>query len=380
MTGVNEARLLRIIDRIYASVEQSELWPETILEISEIVGGRRDFWGASQSGPVPAQHIAGTPCHGTLFLSRRDLRTVDEYAEQFGELITRFLKIVFMSMLWSRNEVAAREAIGLRIVRRYLPALEPVSEAEVSSPSRLALRNLIVALWEDGRVFSAENLHCMREIVPHLDRALRMQMRLSAADLHATMVSGALDYLTLGVVLINRSARPLWLNRRAQEILGPSDGLRLSSGGLTANSASDTRSLREMITAAVSQGAQGLMAINRGCESRPLLLVAVPLKPNGTSDDTDDFACGAVFISDPDRMDDPSIDSLRRAFELTYREAQAAIAVAHGRGLQAAADSMGVAVTTARSQLQQAFIKTGTSSQAELAALVHRTLSSLRHA
>jgi DNA-binding CsgD family transcriptional regulator len=121
-----------------------------------------------------------------------------------------------------------------------------------------------------------------------------------------------------------------------------------------------------------------LLAIDRGSDSRPLLLVAVPLKPNGASGEADDFACGAVFISDPDRIDNPSVDSLRRAFDLTYREAQTAIAVTHGHGLQAAADSMGVAVTTARSQLQQAFVKTGTSSQAELAVLVHRTLGPVR--
>jgi len=40
-----------------------------------------------------------------------------------------------------------------------------------------------------------------------------------------------------------------------------------------------------------------------------------------------------------------------------------------------AAESMGVALTMARSHLQQVFAKTGTSQQAELAALVHRTLT-----
>jgi DNA-binding CsgD family transcriptional regulator len=86
-----------------------------------------------------------------------------------------------------------------------------------------------------------------------------------------------------------------------------------------------------------------------------------------------------VFISDPERTDSPNVESLRRAFNLTYREAQVAMAIADGHGLQAAADTMGVALTTARSQLQQAFSKTGTSHQAELAALVHRTLTHLRY-
>ena len=122
--------------------------------------------------------------------------------------------------------------------------------------------------------------------------------------------------------------------------------------------------------------------MSRGLDLRPLLLTALPLMPVGSPDALsagNQCACGVVFISDPDRTDTPTVESLRRAFDLTYREAQMAIAVARGHGLKAAADEMGVALTTARSQLQQAFAKTGTSHQAELAALVHRTLTPLRH-
>jgi DNA-binding CsgD family transcriptional regulator len=103
------------------------------------------------------------------------------------------------------------------------------------------------------------------------------------------------------------------------------------------------------------------------------------LKPEATHELPAESPCAAIFISDPDQVDNPSVEALRRAFDLTYREAQTAIAVANGHGLKAAAKSMGVAVTTARSQLQQAFAKTGTRQQAELAALVHRTLAQLRY-
>jgi DNA-binding CsgD family transcriptional regulator len=121
------------------------------------------------------------------------------------------------------------------------------------------------------------------------------------------------------------------------------------------------------------------MAVSRGDDLRPLLLIAAPLRPPGTFTNSNEAAGGVVFISDPDWVDNPSVDSLRQAFNLTYREAQTAIAIADGHGLQAAADAMGVALTTARSQLQEAFAKTGTSHQAELAALVHRTLTHVRY-
>jgi DNA-binding CsgD family transcriptional regulator len=225
----------------------------------------------------------------------------------------------------------------------------------------------------------ADDLDCIRILIPHLDRALRLQTRLSAAELKTDMVSGALDCLALGVMYVNRVGVPLWLNRRARELTNGSEFLHLSSGGLAGRYPSDTRSLRELVECAVSGGTQTVLAINRGFDARPLLLIAVSLNPIGSIAVSDSLPCGVVFISDPDRTDEPSVDSLRRAFDLTYREAQVAIAIAHGHGLQAAAQSMGVAVTTARSQLQQAFSKTGTRHQAELAALIHRTLAPLRH-
>jgi DNA-binding CsgD family transcriptional regulator len=237
---------------------------------------------------------------------------------------------------------------------------------------------LIAALWEDGCVFSSNDLLCIRTVIPHLDRALRLQIRLSAAELQTEMVSGALDCLTLGVMFVDRRGIPLWLNRRAQELTNSSGVLRVSSTGLIGRDPSDTRSINKLVQEAVCDGKQTVLAVNRGFDARPLLLIAVSLRPVASSEGSDALPFGVVFISDPDRVDEPSVDSLRQAFDLTYREAQMAIAIAHGHGLQAAAQSMGVAVTTARTQLQQAFSKTGTSHQAELAALVHRTLAAFR--
>ncbi|HEY8441360.1 MAG TPA: helix-turn-helix transcriptional regulator [Xanthobacteraceae bacterium] len=158
-----------------------------------------------------------------------------------------------------------------------------------------------------------------------------------------------------------------------------SDDLRLSSTGLSGRRPVETRSFRELIQEAISGGTHGILAVNRGDGLRPLLLIAAPLRPKGKMQDGKGAVGGVVFISDPERSDNPSVESLKRAFDLTYREAQTAIAIADGHGLQAAADGMGVALTTARSQLQQAFAKTGTSHQAELAALVHRTLTHIRY-
>ena len=379
-----ERELLPIVDRIYESVERPELWPETIHAIGETLGGRRGFWGMGigelYPGAPPELNTfmlrAGSHAY---FLSRADLKILDQYVDEFGELIIRFLKIICLSVLYYPKEIRNREMISLRLGRRYLPAFEPVAGTSISVPSKAALRRLIAALWEDGCVFSGDDLLRIRVLIPHLDRALRLQMRLSAAELETEMMSGAFDRLTLGVVFVDHRGVPVRLNRCAQELTNSSGGLRISSTGLIGRDLSDTRSISKLIQDALRDGKQTVLAVSRGVEARPLLLIAVSLKPMTSSEAPDGLPCGVLFISDPDWTDEPTVDSLRQAFDLTYREAQVAIAIAHGHGLQAAAQSMGVAVTTARSQLQQAFTKTGTSHQAELTALVHRTLASLRH-
>ncbi|HEX3114715.1 MAG TPA: hypothetical protein VHQ48_04510, partial [Bradyrhizobium sp.] len=60
------------------------------------------------------------------------------------------------------------------------------------------------------------------------------------------------------------------------------------------------------------------------------------------------YCCKSRKSNSPKNL---NVESLQRAFDLTCREAQTAIAIAHGQGLKTAARSMGVAPTTVRSQL-----------------------------
>jgi DNA-binding CsgD family transcriptional regulator/PAS domain-containing protein len=363
-----------LIDRIYASVEQPELWPETIVDIGRLVGGGDHFWSVDRSRRSQPNPLASeAACHGTFLLSRADLRELDQYAAEYDNLIVRFLRLVFLSVLWSQKDIGAREALGARMIRRYLQGRE-ASRSDVHGA-----RPLIAAMWEDGRMFDLRHLHHMQLLAPHLDRAARLQMRLNLVTLRSELVSGALDSLTLGVIVVDQAGSKIWHNRRAEEIATDPKVLTFSGPRLVGRDASSTQSVRDLICRAVA-GEPGLLPIERD-SSKPLLLLATPLRPAGMYDvmaRPDEIGYGVVFVSDPDRTDNFTVESLQRAFDLTYREAQTAIAIARGQGLKIAARAMGVAPTTARSQLQQVFAKTGTNHQAELAALVHRTFTQVQ--
>lgn len=63
---------------------------------------------------------------------------------------------------------------------------------------------------------------------------------------------------------------------------------------------------------------------------------------------------------------------LRERFGLTRAEARLALAIADGAGLGAAAERLGIQMSTARAHLKSVFLKTGTHRQAELVALLAR--------
>ena len=370
-----ETELASLIDRIYASVERPELWPETIGAIGRLIGGPNDFWSADSGfHPQRTPTASEAACRAQFLLSRADLRALDQYAAEFDNLIARFLRLVFLSVLWSQKDVGAREVLGARIVRRYLHS------REASRSDDHVARRLIAAMWDDGLIFGLRHLQYMQLLAPHLDRAARLQMRLNLVTLRSELVSGALDRLTVGVVVVDQAGSGIWHNRRAAEIASDPQVLTFIGQRLTGRDAASTQSIRELITRAVDRGEAGLLPIERE-DLRPLLLVAAPLKPGAIYDlpaQPGETGYGVLFISDPDRSENLSVELLRSAFDLTYREAQTAIAIAHGHGLKTAARAMGVAPTTARSQLQQVFAKTGTSHQAELAGLIHRTLVHVR--
>src|SRR5690348_11026857 len=99
--NATDRTVLTIVDRIYEAVEHPERWPETIRDLGDFIGGRRDFWDLNPpTGDLMLSQagLAGG-CHGSVLLSRSNLWDLDQYAEEYGELIVRFLKIVFLSTL-----------------------------------------------------------------------------------------------------------------------------------------------------------------------------------------------------------------------------------------------------------------------------------------
>lgn len=213
--------------------------------------------------------------------------------------------------------------------------------------------------------------------LPHVQRSLQIRRRLGEAEIERRASLDALERSATAVLIVTAEGNVLYANQMAEGLLRAGDGLRTIGGRVAAADHFLGQRLAALIRQAADtaagkdRGAGGAVAIPRP-ERLPLAVLAAPFRPP-----RDGFGppvpAAILFIRDPEaRM--PPLLAVRGLFGLTGAEARVASALASGISLEKAAVTLGISLHTARTQLKSAFAKTGTSRQAELVALILRSV------
>ncbi|KVS42490.1 helix-turn-helix transcriptional regulator [Burkholderia ubonensis] len=235
--------------------------------------------------------------------------------------------------------------------------------------------------------FSSNELDAMALIVPHLTTALKVQDRLAAADLRAQGALDVIAQLNVGVILLDATLRPVFVNRCAEVLAARRDGLLLTGQAVAASRHQDTQDLRRAMSAALawhddSRDGRELAIrhrvptrcyLSRRAPRPPLVASVTPICSTGMLSDRNLAERAVLFVTEPDRpcRFDPIV--LVRTFQLTRREAELATLLARGIDLADAASRLGIGTETARGYLKQVLAKTDTHRQAELVALLLRS-------
>ena len=228
----------------------------------------------------------------------------------------------------------------------------------------LMLATVEARLREVGRIRTAQRLE--------VDR-----LRQALGGLHIPPANGdgawqALDYVALGMVLLDGSGEVLFANRSAKVLATEADGLAVS-GRFGMTTVTEGHSLQRAVSAAVTAGLAGEEHVScaplpRVSEERDMLAVACALDASGPSSPRAPAA--VVFISDPLRRQNVPGDVLAALFGLTPAECQIAVLLAHGNRLEEIATHLRVSQTTIAYHMRNLYQKTGTNRQADLIALV----------
>ena len=231
--------------------------------------------------------------------------------------------------------------------------------------------------------FEPRDLRLLERLRPHLTQAARIHQRLAGHAREAALDLAAFDQLEVGIVLLDRAARPVRWNRAADEILAARDGLGLGRQGLVAASRHADVLLQRALAAASIDARGGrspapaALAIERPSLERPYEVLVAPL---GALRSADPAAGILVLITDPATMSELPAALVARLHGLTPAEARVAVALAAGRSLAEIAQASGYTRDAARGHLKQIFQKTGTHRQAELVVLLRGgAVGSVRH-
>ena len=169
----------------------------------------------------------------------------------------------------------------------------------------------------------------------------------------AGWLAGALDEIDYGVVVLAPSTAVVHANRSARHALDPTQPLQLRDGRLEADRPEDARALAALL-AAVLQRRQHRFATFGAAPNR-LAAAAVPLTPDGAADPE-----GVLLMLGKRRVCEAlSVDAYARSHGLTLAEARVLERLASGEAPCQAAQVLGVAISTVRTQIGQIRQKTG---------------------
>lgn len=223
--------------------------------------------------------------------------------------------------------------------------------------------------------FSPAEKQILQSLSPQLLTALRLESELEEATTTAALRQKALDYLSLGFLLIDDHGRLLAANRIANMILEREDGLAIRNGRVFCTVPQENCPLLELVRA-VTGGSDsnpsrsgGTTRLLKKGQAEPLLAWVVPLPQTPVLFSVHSNVA-AVFLTDPQAANPPVEKWLEAAFTLSPAEARLAGKLALGLDLTAAALSLGITINTARSHLKRVFRKTNTSRQSELIRLL----------
>lgn len=251
-----------------------------------------------------------------------------------------------------------------------------VGSVSVSPDPRLGVL-LNIHRSSTRKPFSDSELSTIGRFGRHLERSLRLSIRMLDCELVKEGLGEALKRLSIGVFVLDSLGRVVFANPAAAQFLG--DGLAIAGGRLVA----EGPGARPILETAIKNGSTvasvdvaanvSPVLIDRQDDKRPFAIYLLPL--TSALNPIADFLTHARLIvlaisAEADAPADPTL--LRDLLGLTLGEARVAALVGSGLAPREAAQKLGITEQTARWALKQVFSKTGVSRQSELVGLLSR--------
>lgn len=210
-------------------------------------------------------------------------------------------------------------------------------------------------------------------LLPHVQRAMALRLRLTATHLPGVAARASLDVLPTAVWLLGAKAVLLHANPVAKHLTQRGEVIALDvNGALHACVAMEDRRLQQLIGVALHAGSQlaakaNMTFMTLGNNGNGMLhVMAAPLACGQTG--VGEMA--AVFATCLNSLPPDLEPNLRRFYALTPMEARLAAALVAGDSVKEFAERAQIGEATARTHMKHVLAKTGARRQANLVRII----------
>jgi DNA-binding CsgD family transcriptional regulator/PAS domain-containing protein len=361
--------LSELIGSIYDCALDPERWDQMLCKLRDVFNGQ-----TAQLGLVKRR--------GGRFLISKDVGMGPElleiqarHAPEINALVAGFYEKV------STDEP--------HVVSRHLPRKDWEIPYFQESRKRGFVDMMTYALIWDSEHFSGfgigrlerQGLFTNREItlggllLPHLRRAVTISKVLDARAIEKARMAEALDALKCGVVLTDGSSAILHANSAAERMFRHGWSVQSARGMLAAKLPAAAKELRTAIKLAAQDesalGMSGLAIRLSEHDEAPVFAHVLPLTGGELRAGLEPEAVAAVFIGAA-QDEAEAAQAMASAYGLTPAETRLLESLLAGHTLTETATALGIAMTTAKTHLDNIFQKTGVNRQAELIRLAAR--------
>jgi DNA-binding CsgD family transcriptional regulator len=215
----------------------------------------------------------------------------------------------------------------------------------------------------------------MRQIVPHIRRAVLIGRVIELKTAEASTFADTLDGLSAGMFLVDATGRIVHANASGHAMLTEGAVLRVAGGRFVPTDAEAARSLNGIFAeAGAGDAAVGIkgIAVPLVTESGEQYAVHVlPLTSGVRRKAGASFAAVAAVFVRKASIEAPSMpEIIAKRYALTPTELRVLVAIVEIGGVPETAETLGIGEATVKTHLHRVFSKTGTSRQADLVKLV----------
>lgn len=218
-----------------------------------------------------------------------------------------------------------------------------------------------------GRRDMAKVAEGLSALLPHIERAAHLRMRLLTVTQQLELHTHALDSLSFPVLVVTYDKKVMLANRLGQQWLS------------SAANPLGTASPHAEEVGAMLKTASGLNGVRRAAsmmvrkpDGAVVVVTAVPLPTAAASSWHQALPMSLLWINDPAQVTAPLGELLRHLFGLSPAEIRLVAPLLQGATLKEAVFELGLSLETGRSHLKSVFTKLGIRRQSEMQRLLGR--------